>query len=79
MLAAQSLPEEIIDPIEEALSFHEGNARVTIATLLADCGHLRQQLRTAKACISRGFTRGWRRGIEKQDSIVALGDRSSAA
>ena len=46
--------------IDEALAWHDGDARATIATLLADCGHLRQQLALSDRAISRGFTRGWK-------------------
>lgn len=47
------------NPIDEALAWHDGDARATIETLLADCGHLRQQVELAKRALSRGFTRGW--------------------
>ena len=51
---------ELNSPIDEALAWHEGDARATIETLLADCGHLRQQVELAVKAMSRGFTRGWR-------------------
>ncbi|WP_439632258.1 dehydrogenase [Shinella sp.] len=48
------------NPIDEALVWHDGDVRATIETLLADCGHLRQQVELAGRAMSRGFTRGWR-------------------
>ncbi|MGJ7043545.1 hypothetical protein J2Y63_006829 [Shinella sp. BE166] len=48
------------NPIDEVLAWHDGDARATIETLLADCGHLRQQVELADRAMSRGFTRGWR-------------------
>lgn len=49
----------IVDPIDEALEWHQGDARATIATLLADCAWLRYQIELADRGLSRGFTRGW--------------------
>lgn len=46
--------------IDDALTWHDGDARATIATLLADCAYLRWQLELADRAMSRGFTRGWR-------------------
>jgi hypothetical protein len=46
--------------IDEALAWHDGDARATIATLIADCGHLREQLALSDRAMSRGFTRGWK-------------------
>jgi len=67
MLATKSLPQEIIDPIDQALTYHGGDTRATIATLLADCGYLRDQLILARRCISRGLTRGWVPEVDRQD------------
>lgn len=53
-------PNQISDPIEEALAWHQGDARACIATLLADCAYLRYQIEVADRAMSRGFTRGWR-------------------
>ncbi|MDX3977031.1 MAG: dehydrogenase [Shinella sp.] len=52
--------------IDEALAWHDGDARATIATLLADCGHLRQQVELADKAMSRGFTRGWRPQADRE-------------
>lgn len=48
------------DEVGEALASHDGDARATIETLLADCEHLRQQVELADKAMSRGFKRGWR-------------------
>lgn len=53
-------PDEPLGPVEEALAWHQGDARATIATLIADCGHLREQLAITDRAVSRGFTRGWK-------------------
>lgn len=45
--------------IDEALSWHDGDARATVATLLADCAYLRWQLELAGRVMGRGFVRGW--------------------
>lgn len=47
------------DAICAALAWHDGDARAAIATLLADCAHLRRQLELTRAAMGRGFTRGW--------------------
>jgi len=52
--------------IGEALAWHDGDARATIATLLADCAYLRWQLELADRAISSGFTRGWRPKVERE-------------
>lgn len=51
---------ETPNEIDEALSWHNGDARAAIATLLADCAYLRWQLEIAGRAMSRGFARGWR-------------------
>lgn len=66
MLAKKPLETDMLDPIDEALAYHDGDVRATISTLLADCGHLREQLLMAKACISHGLTRGWTPGLERK-------------
>jgi hypothetical protein len=48
------------NPIDEALAWHDGDVRATIATLLADCAYLRYQIEVSDHAMSRGFTRGWR-------------------
>jgi protein ImuA len=62
------------NPIDEARAWHDGDARATIATLLADCGHLRRQVELAKRALSRGFTRGWRPNADRD----ALPDQQGA-
>lgn len=59
MLAQKQPAADITDPIDAALAYHDGDVRATISTLLADCGHLREQLMIATGCISKGLTRGW--------------------
>ncbi|WP_331375158.1 hypothetical protein [Sinorhizobium chiapasense] len=45
--------------VEAALAWHDEDPRATIATLLLDCKHLREQLALAEQFMSRGLTRGW--------------------
>ncbi|MGQ3214820.1 MAG: dehydrogenase [Shinella sp.] len=52
--------------IDEALAWHDGNARAAIATLLADCAYLRWQLELAGRALSPGFTRGWRPHTDRE-------------
>lgn len=59
MLATQIHDDFNINPVDEALAYHDGDAIATIETLLADIGFLRQQLAMATALGSRGYTRGW--------------------
>ncbi len=70
MLAQKEPSTDEFDPIDAALAYHDGDVRATIATLLADCGHLREQLGIAKGCISRGLTRGWTPVLERQDLLA---------
>lgn len=51
--------------IDEAIAWHEGDMRATIATLLQDCQFLRGQLERAKHCMSHGLTRGWKPSLER--------------
>ncbi|UNK36601.1 hypothetical protein MNR02_08745 [Shinella sp. H4-D48] len=46
--------------IDEALAWHNGDARAAIAFLIADCAYLRWQLDLAGRAMGAGFTRGWR-------------------
>jgi len=48
-----------LSEIDDALAWHDGDARAAIATLLADCAYLRWQLELASRAMSRGFVRGW--------------------
>jgi len=51
---------ETMSAIDEALAWHDGDARAAIATLIADCAYLRWQLDLASRATGTGFTRGWR-------------------
>lgn len=51
-------------PVDAALAWHGGDPRATIDALLRDRERLCEQLAIARACISRGYTRGWRPGAE---------------
>lgn len=53
------------DEVDAALAWHEGDAMATIATLLNDCQHLREQLALAQLSMSLGFTRGWTPAFER--------------
>ena len=55
-----------LSAIDDALAWHDGDVRATIATLLADCSHLRQQLATATNAMSWGFARGWRPRADRE-------------
>ncbi|KQV36330.1 dehydrogenase [Rhizobium sp. Root1204] len=66
MLAQKQPSADVSDPIEAALAYHNGDVRATISTLLADCGHLRDQLSVATGCISKGLTRGWTPELERK-------------
>ena len=48
------------DAVSAALAWHGGDAQATIATLRADCAHLRRQLELTRTAMGRGFTRGWK-------------------
>lgn len=55
--------EDLLPPeteVDAALAWHEGDARATIETLLADLRHLRTQLALTEGAMSAGMTRGWR-------------------
>lgn len=64
-MRALESPHDTLDPIDEALSWHDGDARAAIATLLADCAYLRWQLDLADRAMSRGFSRGWRPSADR--------------
>lgn len=51
--------KEGLDMVRDALAWHDGDAQATIATLLADCAHLRRQLELTRTAMGRGFVRGW--------------------
>lgn len=65
MLAPKQPSADVFDPIDAVLAYHDGDVRATISTLLADCGHLREQLVIATGCISKGLTRGWTPSLER--------------
>jgi hypothetical protein len=58
-------PEDI-DYVEAALAWHDGDARATIATLIADCRHLRRQLVLAEGLVSRGMMHGFKPSFERE-------------
>lgn len=60
---------ETIDAIDEALAWHNGDARAAIATLIADCAYLRWQLDLAARAMGAGFTRGWHPSGERPDGV----------
>lgn len=62
---AHPLPD--LDPIDAALAWHAGDARATIATLIEDCRHLRQQLALTEGAMSRGMTRGWSPSFDRDN------------
>jgi len=51
--------------VEAVLTWHHGDARAAIATLLQDCSHLRQQLQVTETAMSTGFARGWRPSYDR--------------
>lgn len=59
-------PTETVSEIDQALAWHDGDARAAIATLLADCAYLRWQLELAGRAMSSGFARGWRPQAERE-------------
>ncbi|MBB4214623.1 hypothetical protein FHT79_001778 [Rhizobium sp. BK212] len=52
------------DQVDAAMAWHGGDPRATIEALLKDRGRLCEQLVVARACISKGYTRGWLPGTE---------------
>lgn len=50
------------DEIEEALAYHQGDARATIAALLAEREFLLREIEYASLAMSYGFARGWTPG-----------------
>jgi hypothetical protein len=59
MNAISKQPE---DEIEEALAYHQGDARATIAALLAEREFLLREIEYASLAMSYGFARGWKPG-----------------
>lgn len=57
-----------VDEVAVALSFHDGDVRATVRTLLNDCKYLREQLALAQICMSTGFARGWVPCPDREDA-----------
>lgn len=55
------------DPVDDALAWHQGDPRATIAMLIEDCRHLRQQLALTEGAMSRGMTRGWTPSFDRSE------------
>lgn len=53
------------DPVAAAIAWHNGDAVATVATLIEDCRHLREQLALAEGLMSSGMSRGWRPRYER--------------
>lgn len=53
------------DEIDEALAYHQGDARATVAALLAEREFLLQEIEYASLAMSYGFARGWKPGNQK--------------
>jgi hypothetical protein len=51
--------EDVDFEVEAALAWHDDDVKATIATLIEDIRHLRQQLALTEGAMSRGMTRGW--------------------
>lgn len=65
MSAVEMIDTPVPSDVDLALAYHDGDAVATIATLLEDLKHLRQQLLLAEGAMSRGITRGWRPSFER--------------
>ncbi|WP_246647625.1 dehydrogenase [Rhizobium laguerreae] len=63
MLAERHMTPES-HPVDAAMAWHGGDPRATIDALLKDRERLCEQLAIARACISKGYTRGWLPGAE---------------
>ncbi|MGW9947364.1 hypothetical protein J2W92_002701 [Rhizobium leguminosarum] len=63
MLAERHMTPES-NPVDAAMACHGGDPRATIDALLKDRERLCEQLAIARACISKGYTRGWLPGAE---------------
>lgn len=65
MSAVGMIDEPKASEADLALAYHDGDPLATIATLLEDLKHLRQQLVLAEGAMSRGMTRGWSPSFER--------------
>ena len=63
MLAERHTTSES-NPVDADMAWHGGDPRATIDALLKDRERLCEQLAIARACISKGYTRGWLPGAE---------------
>lgn len=54
---------DIETEVDEALAYHGGDAKSTIAALLADRDFLAKELQYASLSMSMGFARGWQPSI----------------
>jgi hypothetical protein len=63
MLAERHMTPES-NLVDAAMAWHGGDPRATIDALLKDRERLCEQLAIARACISKGYTRGWLPGAE---------------
>ncbi|WP_018860129.1 hypothetical protein [Rhizobium sp. 42MFCr.1] len=63
----QPMTKEDVDfEVQAALAWHDDDVKATIATLLEDISHLRQQLALTEGAMSRGMTRGWSPAFERK-------------
>ena len=53
------------DEIDEALAYHQGDVRATVAALLAERDFLLREIEYATLAMSYGFARGWKPGSHK--------------
>ena len=51
--------------VQAALAWHDDDVLATVATLLGDIRHLREQLALTEGTMSRGITRGWKPSYER--------------
>lgn len=58
--------EDVDFEVQAALAWHDDDVNATIATLLEDIRHLRQQLVLTESAMSRGMTRGWKPALERR-------------
>jgi len=64
MSAAKQLKNQM-NPVDQAIEWHDGDMRKTITTLIEDCRYLREQLDLATHCMSKGLTRGWKPSLDR--------------
>jgi len=51
--------------VQAALAWHDDDVLATVATLLGDIRHLREQLALTEGAMSRGMARGWKPSYER--------------